>query len=143
MSWVNAGMVGMGLALAVNAIIPPIGERPFMVVSDMRVTADLQVVAERTIRRDMVADWDVVIVGKTWEAPACRTVPGMQKHEGWSPYLADQERTLSFSMDDWVWDKGCAARLIPGTYKMSVIWKPRDGSRVVEAETVFTVGGSS
>lgn len=129
------GVTEWGLSVRDRILAPT----PFMAVEKMTVSDDLKVTASRQVYRDAVAEWDVVVVGKAREAPACRTIPGEGKHEGWSPYEKDQKRELSFSLDDWVFDPGCADRLTPGQYKMSVIWKPRDGSPVIEAETTFTV----
>ena len=128
------GCLAIGFTLTVS-VLP---EKRFLTVYDMRVVGDT-VYAERSINVPyVVADWSVVVVPFDVESPSCKTIPGREVHEGWSPYRSSTRKEMAFKIDEWIWDHGCYERLGDGGHEMFVTWSPRDGSPPVTAYTTFT-----
>lgn len=126
--------IGLSLVSLLWAVVP---EFTFLRVHEMRVSGD-QVIVTRTIRREVIADWRVTVVGLTDESPSCQTVPGKKENEGWSHYKPKSKGEDVFSVDVWAWDIGCYERLTEGEYRMFVTWTPRDGTPPVTKSTGFT-----
>lgn len=130
---IAGGALLAGLATAAIQSLP---SSAFLQVHDIEVVGP-SVVAERTKRRRVVADWKVSIVGQRSDAPSCQTISGQKLDEGWSRYEQGRHQVSKMHLDVWVHDPGCYARLQPGTYEMFVTWTPRDGTRPVVAYAQF------
>lgn len=134
-SVVGGALVGGFVYLATNPLFP---ETPFLTVNSLFYSDD-HVFVERTIPGPLVvADWRVTVVGKDAASPFCQTTPGPNMHEGWSAYHPSPKSITDMSLDVWVGDPGCNARLTPGDYTMFITWTPRDGRAPVVHVSTFT-----
>lgn len=125
---------GAGVALLIVMNIP---QPKFMKVHSMEYV-DGHIIAERTIRRETLADWQVAIAPISVDAPSCQTQPGFDEGHGWSNYERASRKKEPFTVDEWVNDPGCNARLKDGVeYLMHVTWSPRNGERPVTARVRF------
>lgn len=123
-----------GLAItAVSAVVIPTNQ-PFMKINEITYK-DGMVYADRTIFplddiEVRIADWRATVVPIGKDTPTCQTIPGPMIHEGWSDYEAG-EYMRDMTLDEWVGDPGCLARMGDGEHAMFMNWTPRDGGQSV------------
>lgn len=126
-------IVGLGgLAVAAQVAISSLLPNSFMDVQ--RMEYDGHVVRFERVVFDpaTVADWTASVFSPGENDPVC-------SGHGWSEYTPDEPTEKVFTLDRFVNDDGCAARLLPGVeHRLYLFWVPRDGRRAVSASSVFT-----
>lgn len=125
-----ATLVGFVMTAASTVVIP--SNKPFMRVNDISYK-DGMVFGDRTVYplgdiNVRVADWRVTVVPIGQNSPACQTKPGPDIQQGWSSYKAG-ELDSEMSLDAWVGDEGCLARMGDGEHVMFMNWTARDGGK--------------
>lgn len=133
--------IGIGIFVFLGSTVSQawLPDPAFMSVKNVTFDGGM-VTADRVVRQEMDAGWQVVIKRKGEYTPVCITEADAANGIGWSTYSPDDKQPQSFTVDEWVGQDGCALRVAQsGSYEAYHSWTPQDGSKTVLYVAEFEV----
>lgn len=114
--------LAVGLHMSIQALAP---DPAFMTVTTLEQVAPNEIVFERVVNVDMVADYAVIV------SPASDPDTVLCEGYGRAEYLKGENPQKVWTLDEAVNDAGCWDRLPPGEANVRVFWVPVDRSDAV------------